>query len=70
MRGPGRWAVGARGCQPVEQTKPPGSWTALLGNVFGVRKYLKGELNPSVVEWLNKGLTAASSPSERSATSH
>eukprot|EP00976_Prorocentrum_cordatum_P063813 1177234-Prorocentrum_minimum.AAC.3 len=26
-------------------------------------KYLGGELNSSVVEWLNKGLTAASSPS-------
>eukprot|EP00959_Pyramimonas_sp_CCMP1952_P136952 2865720-Pyramimonas_sp.AAC.1 len=34
-----------------------------LGHFFGVRKYLGGESNSPVVERLNKGLTAAWSPS-------
>eukprot|EP00976_Prorocentrum_cordatum_P101135 1192494-Prorocentrum_minimum.AAC.2 len=34
-----------------------------LWHLFGLRKYLDGELNSPVVEWLNKGLTAAWSPS-------
>eukprot|EP00976_Prorocentrum_cordatum_P101762 1192776-Prorocentrum_minimum.AAC.1 len=33
-----------------------------LGHFFGVRNYLGGELNSPVVEWLNKGLMAVSSP--------
>eukprot|EP00976_Prorocentrum_cordatum_P034882 709117-Prorocentrum_minimum.AAC.1 len=31
----------------------------------GVRKYLGGELNSPVAEWLNKGLMSASSPKQR-----
>eukprot|EP00959_Pyramimonas_sp_CCMP1952_P079724 1667406-Pyramimonas_sp.AAC.1 len=33
-----------------------------LGHFFGVRKYWGGEFNSPVVEWLNKGLMAVSSP--------
>eukprot|EP00959_Pyramimonas_sp_CCMP1952_P465814 9488960-Pyramimonas_sp.AAC.1 len=33
-----------------------------LGHFFGARKYLGGELDSPVVEWLNKGLMAAWGP--------
>eukprot|EP00959_Pyramimonas_sp_CCMP1952_P223851 4680763-Pyramimonas_sp.AAC.1 len=41
-----------------------------LWSFFGVRKQFRGELNPPVVEWLNKGLISVSSLSERAAGTH